>query len=278
MNTVSPKMVQRTSPNQALQRTPGFGVQLPGAALIRPAQSRAVLPAYHRMKPDKILGLMTTLFVTACASFVGHPLASNEFPVLDRSRLTSKQVDGLNRPEVDFRRVRAGEEPMYARLQHPLLEDGGTRIYDGDGYRLVAHHVIVYSVFRPDRIIGHTVGPEIIIEQTIAGRKLITFKDTRFVPLSKWKLSEPGSIVPQERLSPDSSFALRFHRHNKSFCYDLVERPSGAIVATASSGIMQNDFPKAAFAAHKTLLSPQTDPASSSPSAFPMAVQCSLTF
>src|SRR5947209_12550011 len=36
------------SPNHALQRTPGFGVQLPGAALIRPAQSRAVLPA---MKP-----------------------------------------------------------------------------------------------------------------------------------------------------------------------------------------------------------------------------------
>jgi len=36
------------SPNQALQRTPGFGVQLPGAAPIRPAQSRAVLPA---MKP-----------------------------------------------------------------------------------------------------------------------------------------------------------------------------------------------------------------------------------
>jgi len=36
------------TPNQALQRTPGFGVQLPGAALVRPAQSRAVLPA---MKP-----------------------------------------------------------------------------------------------------------------------------------------------------------------------------------------------------------------------------------
>src|SRR5258706_12829479 len=41
-------MSNRTSPNHALQRTPGFGVQLPGAALIRPAQSRAVLPA---MKP-----------------------------------------------------------------------------------------------------------------------------------------------------------------------------------------------------------------------------------
>jgi len=38
----------RPSPNHALQRTPGFGVQLPSAALIRPAQSRAVRPA---MKP-----------------------------------------------------------------------------------------------------------------------------------------------------------------------------------------------------------------------------------
>ena len=36
------------TPNHALQRTPGFGVQLPSAALIRPAQSRAVLRA---MKP-----------------------------------------------------------------------------------------------------------------------------------------------------------------------------------------------------------------------------------
>ena len=36
------------SPNHALQRTPGFGVQLPSAAVVRPAQSRAVLPA---MKP-----------------------------------------------------------------------------------------------------------------------------------------------------------------------------------------------------------------------------------
>ena len=43
---VSPES-ERT-PNHALQRTPGFGVQLPSAALIRPAQSRAVLPA---MKP-----------------------------------------------------------------------------------------------------------------------------------------------------------------------------------------------------------------------------------
>ena len=41
-------MTSTQTPNHALQRTPGFGVQLPGAALIRPAQSRAVLPA---MKP-----------------------------------------------------------------------------------------------------------------------------------------------------------------------------------------------------------------------------------
>src|SRR5438093_10103213 len=41
-------MTTPATPNQALQRTPGFGVQLPGAAVIRPAQSRAVRPA---MKP-----------------------------------------------------------------------------------------------------------------------------------------------------------------------------------------------------------------------------------
>ena len=39
---------ERQTPNQALQRTAGFGGQFTRAALIRPAQSRAVLPA---MKP-----------------------------------------------------------------------------------------------------------------------------------------------------------------------------------------------------------------------------------
>ena len=47
-STMTAIKMLRTSPNHALQRTPGFGVQLPGAALVRPAQSRAVLPA---MKP-----------------------------------------------------------------------------------------------------------------------------------------------------------------------------------------------------------------------------------
>ena len=40
--------MRTTSPNHALQRTPGFGVQFTSAAVVRPAQSRAVLPA---MKP-----------------------------------------------------------------------------------------------------------------------------------------------------------------------------------------------------------------------------------
>ena len=42
------EMKRNQWPNHALQRTPGFGVQLPRAAVVRPAQSRAVLPA---MKP-----------------------------------------------------------------------------------------------------------------------------------------------------------------------------------------------------------------------------------
>jgi len=45
------------TPNQALQRTPGFGVQLPGAALIRPAQLRAVRPARVKgLRPHAALG------------------------------------------------------------------------------------------------------------------------------------------------------------------------------------------------------------------------------
>ena len=36
---------KRKTPNQALQRTAGFGGQFPRAALLHPALSRAVLPA-----------------------------------------------------------------------------------------------------------------------------------------------------------------------------------------------------------------------------------------
>ena len=43
-----PFVLPTPTPNQALQRTPGFGVQLPSTAVVRPAQSRAVRPA---MKP-----------------------------------------------------------------------------------------------------------------------------------------------------------------------------------------------------------------------------------
>ena len=38
-------LVEFATPNHALQRTPGFPVQLPRAAVVRPAQSRAVRPA-----------------------------------------------------------------------------------------------------------------------------------------------------------------------------------------------------------------------------------------
>ena len=128
------------------------------------------------MKPIKPLCLAATFLLTACAT--------HSFPLLDHSRLTTTQLDRLNRAEIDFRRVHAGRQPIYARLQHPLLEDGGTEIYRGDGYYLVARHSIVHSIFR-EGIIGYTVGPEITIEPSIAGGKPITHKDTHFVPLSK---------------------------------------------------------------------------------------------
>src|SRR5256886_11337153 len=51
-------------PNHALQRTPGFAVQLPGAAVVRPAQSRAVLPA---MKPGTARAFALRRWLTAPA-------------------------------------------------------------------------------------------------------------------------------------------------------------------------------------------------------------------
>jgi len=51
-------------PNHALQRTPGFAVQLPSAAVVRPAQSRAVLPA---MKPSTSRAFALRRWLTAPA-------------------------------------------------------------------------------------------------------------------------------------------------------------------------------------------------------------------
>jgi hypothetical protein len=47
-STKIPMKTATPNPSYALQRNPGFGVQLPRAAVVRPAQSRAVRPA---MKP-----------------------------------------------------------------------------------------------------------------------------------------------------------------------------------------------------------------------------------
>ena len=53
------------TPNHALQRTPGCPVQLPRAAVVRPAQSRAVLPA---MKP----GTARAFALRRCAHTRAH--------------------------------------------------------------------------------------------------------------------------------------------------------------------------------------------------------------
>src|SRR5437588_12469938 len=57
-------MQMTETPNHALQRTPGFGVQLPSAAVVRPAQSRAVLPA---MKPGTARAFALRRWLTAPA-------------------------------------------------------------------------------------------------------------------------------------------------------------------------------------------------------------------
>src|SRR6266446_1435863 len=65
------------TPNHALQRTPGFGVQLPSAAVVRPAQSRAVLPA---MKPSTARAFA----LRRCAHNTGFRPAVAELEVVRR--------------------------------------------------------------------------------------------------------------------------------------------------------------------------------------------------
>ena len=63
--------------NHALQRTPGFGVQLPGAAVVRPAQSRAVRPA---MKPAYSGVAATRLYAGTARAFALRRRAHSRAP------------------------------------------------------------------------------------------------------------------------------------------------------------------------------------------------------
>ena len=75
-NSKSPMNLTST-PNQALQRTPGFGVQLPCAAVVRPAQSRAVLPA---MKPAYSGVAATRLYAGTARAFASRRRAHSRAP------------------------------------------------------------------------------------------------------------------------------------------------------------------------------------------------------
>ena len=68
------------TPNHALQRTPGFGVQLPRAAVVRPAQSRAVLPA---MKPGTARAFASRR-VLPCAAYGPESLSLGSLGVFTR--------------------------------------------------------------------------------------------------------------------------------------------------------------------------------------------------
>ena len=103
-------------PNHALQRTPGFGVQLPSAALIRPAQSRAVLPA---MKPGTARAFASRRPAPAP---VPKPAVA-ELGVVRRRRITPHHDTAEFQSE---RHARAGASRQFERLD---LRRGLARVF-----------------------------------------------------------------------------------------------------------------------------------------------------
>ena len=116
------------------------------------------------MTTTQLLAVAATLLLAACCSFGTRTITASSFPGFDTTRLTSDQAGRLRDAESDFRRVRSRREPAHAQLEQ-ALRDGGTKIYRGRGYDLVAH----YSFEDRDGTYGQIVGPQITFGREITG-------------------------------------------------------------------------------------------------------------
>lgn len=106
-----------------------------------------------------------------CQPGVGEALGVS---AIERRSLSDEQISLLNRAIEDFRLVDANKPPKHAILKW-VLRDGGTKIYEGEGYSLVSHYG---RLSRQGGFDGRESGATMTLTRRITGEgeKLISTK------------------------------------------------------------------------------------------------------
>jgi hypothetical protein len=99
------------------------------------------------------------------------------FGVLEQSGLGRDQKKRLARAETDFNRILEGRNPRYAYALPFFYMDGGTQIYQGDGYQLTS----LRKITKRDGKDGYIVGPRIKLNHEITGGGPVFHGRTFFV-------------------------------------------------------------------------------------------------
>jgi hypothetical protein len=84
----------------------------------------------------------------------------------------------------DFNAVLSGNLPIYARVDqdHPVMSDGGTTFYKGDGYKLTIYMSLNGIMHGKEYIHGYIYGPVIRFEPEVMVGNYPTIQQLSFYP------------------------------------------------------------------------------------------------
>ena len=128
------------------------------------------------MPSVRSLALLLPLFLLGCAtspSFVDPQELDSE-----GDSLSDGQKVLFERANTDFKRASSDNEPKYAILKW-ALRDGGTEIYEGDGYSLTSHNG---AFAKQGDVNGRLAGATMTLHRKITGSSDKTVSTKRFVP------------------------------------------------------------------------------------------------
>ena len=133
-----------------------------------------------RLIPQFLFAILS-LIITGCAENIDPKSpAMIMFPELNYSQISNDTHRVLNRAAVDYNRVKSGLEPVSV-TRKLLVRDGGSIIYQCDGYSIIRHHKIATQ----NGIDGFTVGQSLSIDSSIAIPGDTGKSETRFEAATK---------------------------------------------------------------------------------------------
>ena len=130
------------------------------------------------MKLVRILSLNIAIYTFVGCAHIDEPTkTAAEFPEIEEADLSPRQSALLSHAKQDFSDVQTGSTPTHARKKS-VARDGGTTVYKGDGYSLVAHR----RYENQGSVWGRIVGPTLVLEPKITGGDSISIDARRFQP------------------------------------------------------------------------------------------------